>query len=76
MHSVLCPSPNCIRRMQCFKIRSFIYKNRFQIVYRLILSLWFLSEDSVTQRLCAVSTNTTVKNVEASRRHTRGQYAV
>lgn len=35
---------------------------------------FLLSEDSVTQRRCAVNTNITVKNVEVSRRHTRGEY--
>lgn len=36
--------------------------------------IFLLSEDSVTQRRCAVNTNITVKNVEASRRHIRGKY--
>lgn len=35
-----------------------------------------LSEDSVTQKRCAVNTNITVKNVEVSRRPTRGEYRV
>lgn len=48
-------------------------KCSLQIVCSLIFCFWLHSEVSVTQRLCAVSTNTTVKNVEASRRHTRGQ---
>lgn len=57
--------------VQCLE-RNFFIDVYFKLW--LISFLFLISEVSVTQRHCAANTNTTVKNVEVSRRHTRGEY--